>query len=77
MHMSNQLIKVIVAVLSIACAEASGALITLTTTSGWEQSVDNGVTWVPATATAVNYSPGGQSIPSVRPSGIGENTTVR
>jgi hypothetical protein len=75
--MTDRLIKAIVAVLSIACAESSAAVITLTTTSGWEQSVDNGVTWTPATATAENYSPGGQSMPYLWPNGVGENTTVR
>jgi hypothetical protein len=77
MQMTNRLIRAIVAVLSVACAESSAALITLTSTSGWEQSLNNGVTWTPATTTSTNYAPGGQSMPSLWPSGIGESTTVR
>ncbi len=75
--MTNRLIKAIVAVLSIACAESSAALITLTSTSGWEQSTDNGVSWTPATQGADTSAPGGQSMPSLWPSGIGEDTIVR
>lgn len=75
--MSNQLIKAIVAVLSIACAESSAALITLTSTSGWEQSTDGGVSWTPATQGLEPSAPGGQSMPSLWPSGIGEDTIVR
>ncbi len=77
MQMTNRLIKAIVAVLSVACAESSAALITLTSTSGWEQSLNNGVTWTPASVGIDTYAPGGQSMPSLWPSGVGENQTVR
>ena len=62
--------------LVLCCMSASGAVITLTTASGWQQSLDGGTTWTPAQATSMTYFPGGQSMSALWPLGVGDGTPV-